>query len=377
MVDLVRQEVVRSAHTIVVKIGTNVLAREDGTLDTEHLAHLAEQIAEIHQSGRRVCIVSSGAIGSGLGILGKHQRPTMLPELQAAAALGQSHLIQAYDLCLRIHGFHAAQILLTGDDFDDRTRYLNVRNTILQLFRWNAVPVINENDTVSVEEIRFGDNDRLAALVTNLLRAPLLVILSVVDGLYPIEIPPGGERRPIDKIMDINDEVLALAGPSTSKLGTGGMRSKLTSAQIATAAGESVWIANGRQKDILRQVMRGEQVGTLMTAHGESMASWKRWIGFTVRPRGTFVIDGGAEEALCRRGKSLLPVGVVEVKGDFEPGDVVSIENGTGEVIARGLSNYSAAEARRIARQPTSKLAEILPGSRYDEMIHRDNLVVL
>lgn len=276
MLDIVRQEVIQAARRIVVKIGTNVLTGADGLLDRSHLAHLTEQIAEIRRSGREIVVVSSGAIGAGLGRMRKSKRPTNLPELQAAAAIGQADLIRAYDDALMPFGFPAAQILLTAADFDDRGRYLNVRNTILQILSWNAIPIINENDTVSTAEIRFGDNDQLAAMVTNLVRAPLLIILSVVDGLYAGDPAHEPGLEPIDKVLDIDDEILSLAGPSTSGLGTGGMKSKLASARLATAAGESVWIANGKRPDILRRILRGEKLGTLLPARGESVASWKR-----------------------------------------------------------------------------------------------------
>lgn len=377
MIDLVRQEVVRSAHTLVIKIGTNVLTGSDGRLSFEQLAHLADQIAKIRHSGRQVVIVSSGAIGAGLGRLGLPKRPGVLPELQAAAAIGQCHLMQAWDDAFGQHGFNAAQILLTLDDFNNRARYLNTRNTILQLLKWKVVPVINENDTVSVAEIRFGDNDQLAAMVTNLLRAPLLIILSVVDGLYRLDLTEHPDQVPIDTVSIIDDSVLGLAGKSTSGLGTGGMQSKLQAARIATSAGENVWIANGKKPDVLTRLMQAERIGTLLLARGESVASWKRWIGYTAKPRGRYIVDRGAAEALCVRGRSLLPVGVVTVQDEFGPGEVVALVNDEGREFARGLTNYSSAEARLIAGKPTSKVAEILPGGRYEEIIHRDNLVVL
>jgi glutamate 5-kinase len=378
MVDLVRQEIVRGAGTVVVKLGTRVLTHGDGTLDLPHLAHLAEQIAELRQQGRQVVVVSSGAIGAGLGRLKMPRRPSALPELQAAAAVGQCDLIRAYDVCFRQQGFHAAQILLTAEDFDDRTRYLNVRNTLRQLLAWDAVPIINENDSVSVAEIRFGDNDRLAALVTNLLRAPLLIILSVADGLYPDGASVGKiQGRPLDVVWDIDATVLAMAGESTSGLGTGGMRSKLESARLVTASGESVWIANGRDRDVLRRIFRAESLGTLLPAKGRSRQARKRWIGYAKRPRGSYVVDDGAMEALCHKGRSLLPVGVIAVHGHFRQGDVVRLQTRSGREFARGLTNYSAEEAKKIIGQPTRKLAEILPGCRYDEVVHRDNLVLL
>ncbi|MGL4463421.1 MAG: glutamate 5-kinase, partial [Planctomycetia bacterium] len=292
-----RGSLVAGAETVVVKIGTNVLTKAEGGLDQDHLRHLAEQIAEIHAAGRHVVIVSSGAIGAGVGLLGLTKRPTELPELQAAAALGQSRLMQAYDAALQPHGFHAAQILLTTEDFNDRTRYLNVRNTLLQLRRWNAVPIINENDTISVDEIRFGDNDQLAAMVANLLQAPLLVILSVVDGLYPGDYLNDPTMKPLDVVAEIDGSILGMAGTSKSGLGTGGMRSKLQSARTATSAGVSVWITNGKRRDCLRLVMAGEPIGTLMPAKGDGLAAWKRWIGFSVRPKGSLRVDAGAVAA--------------------------------------------------------------------------------
>ncbi|MBY0588138.1 glutamate 5-kinase [bacterium] len=376
MLDIVRQEVVRSADLIIVKIGTNVLSRADGTLDREHLAHLAGQVSSLRAAGKHVAIVSSGAVGAGVGKLKLGSRPGTLPELQAAAAVGQAELIRAYDDSFRSHGCHAAQILVTAEDFDNRTRYLNVRNTIHQLIDWNAVPIINENDTVSTDEMRFGDNDRLAALVTNLLRAPLLIILSVVDGLYRGD-PRGPNPELIDLVLDLNDDVLKLAHATKSDLGTGGMKSKLDAARIATTAGESVWIANGRAPDILKQIIGGEKVGTLFPARGESLTSWKRWIGYSVRPRGLYVVDKGAKDALVVSGSSLLPIGVVGIDGDFEKGDVVSIATEDGDVFARGLSNYRSQDARVIRGLPTGAIRGVLGHAAYAEAIHRDNLVVL
>lgn len=376
MLDLVRQEIVQSAPLVVIKIGTNVLSRDDGTLDRDHLAHLGEQVASLREAGKEVAIVSSGAVGSGVGKLKLPSRPTTLPELQAAAAVGQADLIRAYDQTFQTHGFHAAQILVTAEDFDNRTRYLNVRNTIHQLFQWDAVPIINENDTVSTDEMRFGDNDRLAALVTNLLRAPLLVILSIVDGLYRGDFQ-GGKAELVDVVLDLNEDVLGLAHATKSGFGTGGMTSKLDAAKIATTAGESVWIANGRTPNVLRRILGGEKVGTLFPARGESLTSWKRWIGYSVRPRGVYVVDDGAKKALTAKGGSLLPVGILRVDGEFDKGDVVSIATTNGEVFARGLTNYKSLEARRIVGRPTSDIPELLGHAGYAEAIHRDNLVIL
>jgi len=376
MIDLLRQEVMCGADLVVVKVGTNVLAADDGTLDLEHVRHLSEQIAEIKRQGKRVVLVSSGAIGAGIGRLGLKTRPTDLPALQAAAAIGQCRLIEAYDSCLRPLGHPTAQVLLTAEDFNHRERYLNVRNTILQLLDWNALPIINENDTVSVEEIRFGDNDQLAAMVTNLLRAPLLIILSVADGLYPGDPNVTLDLKPIPTVTNIDEQTLAHVGVSKSKLGTGGMRSKLQAVRLATAAGESVCIASGRTPNVLLRLLAGETLGTLFPATGGAVRSWKRWIGFTKKPKGTYVVDAGARLALVERGKSLLPVGVVEVVGTFSSGDVVAVEHPAGVEIGRGLTNYSSDEVRRIMGRPSAQLAELLPGSRWEEVVHRDNLVL-
>ena len=257
-----RDEVVLSAQTWVVKVGTSVLTGPDGTLDPARIDHLAEQISAVMDQGRKVALVSSGAVGAGMGQLGWKRRPDNLPQLQAAAAVGQAYLIRAYDEGLRRHRRHAAQLLLTHEDFDSRPRYLNMRNTLHALFECDAVPIINENDTISVDEIKFGDNDRLAAMVTNLLQAPLLVILSVVDGLYRTDPVPGSDRRePFRSCSQIDDEVLGLAGASRSTLGTGGMQSKLAAARLVTQAGGSVIIASGTQPEPLTRILAGEPAG--------------------------------------------------------------------------------------------------------------------
>jgi glutamate 5-kinase len=373
-VDLVRKEIVAHATLVVVKVGTGVLTSADGTLDTDRVAALAEQIHQVHVTGRNVVLVSSGAIGAGMGQLNLASRPTDLSHLQAAAAVGQSFLIRAYDESLRRHGHHAAQLLLTAGDFEDRTRYLNVRNTIHALFDLGAVPVVNENDTVSVDEIRFGDNDRLAALVTNLLQAPLLVILTTVDGLYD-GVPGTPAARLISTVTNLAD-VAHFATNDRSRLGRGGMQSKLEAARTVAAAGENVIIANGLRPRVLMEILNGDAVGTLVMAHGAMVPAWKRWIGYTVRPRGRYLLDDGARRAVVENGRSLLAIGIVEVDGSFEKGDVVALCDSTGKEFARGLSNYSAAEARKIKGKRTDQIREILETEPYGEVIHRDNLAV-
>jgi glutamate 5-kinase len=377
MLDPVRQEVIALAHTVVVKVGTNVLTRDDGTLDPDHLQALADQLHRLRASGRQVALVSSGAIGAGIGRLGLGRRPTDLRQLQACAAVGQTFLMRAYEDCLARHGIPTAQLLLTAGDFDSRSRYLNARNTIVTLFEWGCLPIINENDTISVAEIRFGDNDHLAALVTNLLRAPLLVLLTVVDGLYTAD--PGSDpaARLLTTVPHIDETVLGQAGRGRSSLGSGGMQSKLRAARLATVAGESVIMANGRQPGILDAVFAAEPVGTLFLPHDRSLPAWKRWLGYTVRPRGRLLVDAGARAAVVQQGRSLLPIGVVQVLGHFGKGDVVALCGPDGAEFARGLCAYSSADLDRLRGLRTEQIREALGTVPYEEVVHRDNLVVL
>ncbi len=376
MQNLVRREVVETAHTFVVKIGTNVLSRPDGSLDVDRLTSLAEQIHRVHTTGRRVAIVSSGAVGAGMSLLSLTERPRDLPHLQAAAATGQAHLIRLYDDCLRRHGYHAAQMLLTGNDFKTRARYLNVRNTLHTLFEYGAVPIINENDTVSVAEIKFGDNDHLAAMVANLMSDPLLIILSVVDGLYDGD-PNQPETRPISLVERWDDSLFDLAGSARSSRGTGGMQSKLSAVRMATAVGENVIIANGTAPHVLERILAGEDVGTLFLAEGKTVPAWKRWIGYTVPPKGRLLLDEGACRAIAERGRSLLAIGIARVEGDFSKGELVSLADASGRELARGLTNYSAHELVQICGKHTEEIATILGSLPYAEAVHRDNLVLL
>ncbi len=376
MLDPVRQEVIALAHTLVVKVGTNVLTGPDGALQPDRLQALADQVQRVRASGRKVALVSSGAIGAGVGRLGLGKRPTDLRHLQACAAVGQSLLMRAYEECLTRHGVPTAQILLTAGDFDNRTRYLNARNTIVTLFEFGCLPIINENDTVSVAEIRFGDNDHLAAMVTNLLQAPLLVLLTDVSGLYATDPKADPNAELLATVPCIDGSVMDMAGASRSALGSGGMRSKLRAARLATAAGESVIMANGTVPGVLDRIMAAEPVGTLFLPHGSAVPAWKRWLGFTARPKGRLVVDAGARQAVQHGGRSLLPIGVVQVAGHFGKGDVVGLCDADGTEFARGLTNYSSADAERICGLRTEQIAEVLGGLPYEEIVHRDNLVV-
>jgi glutamate 5-kinase len=377
MIDPVRQEVVALAHTVVVKVGTNVLTRSDGALEPARVEALADQLHRLRVGGRKVALVSSGAIGAGMGRLGLGRRPTDLRQLQACAAVGQTFLMRAYEDCLARRQTPTAQLLLTAGDFDNRSRYLNARNTIVTLFEWGCLPIINENDTVSVAEIRFGDNDHLAALVTNLLQAPLLILLSVVEGLYTADPKTDPNAELVGTVPAIDAEVLEKAGASRSALGSGGMRSKLRAARLATSAGESVIMASGERPDVLDAIFRAEPVGTLFLPHNTTMPAWKRWLGYAARPRGRFVVDAGARQAVQALGRSLLPIGVVRVEGAFHKGDVVALCDAEGMEFARGLTNYSSAAAERLRGLRSEQIRELLGELPYEEFVHRDNLVVV
>ncbi|MCA9075107.1 MAG: glutamate 5-kinase [Planctomycetaceae bacterium] len=375
MQNLVRQEVIAAARTLVVKIGTNVLSCDDDSLNRDRIAALCEQIDRVRKTGRRVVVVSSGAVGAGIGLLKLPGRPTDLPHLQAAAAAGQAHLIRLYDEALRGHGYHAAQILCTGNDFKQRSRYLNIRNTLNTLFEYDAVPIVNENDTVSVQEIRFGDNDRLAALVTTLLNDPLLIILSVIEGLYDGD-PSKPDSRVISQVDEWSDDLFQVAADIRSKRGTGGMQSKLEAIKTATAVGENVILANGTSPTVLDDVLAGCEVGTLFLAGGRTLPAWKRWIGYSVPSAGRIHIDDGARRAVCERGTSLLAIGMTSVDGDFEKGAIVTLVASDGTELARGLTNFGSRDAATIAGKQSHEIESLLGDLPYSEVIHRDNLVV-
>ncbi|MFO0919496.1 MAG: glutamate 5-kinase [Planctomycetaceae bacterium] len=370
-----RHELLRKAKTVVIKVGTNVLSTDDDRLDEARIASLSEQLFGICRAGRKVVLVSSGAIGAGIGLLGLKQRPKDLPHLQAAAATGQAHLIHQYDKCLRPHGYHAAQLLLTANDFKNRARYLNVRNTLLTLAEYPTIPIVNENDTVSVDEIKLGDNDRLAAMVANLVHADLLVILSVVDGLLTGD-PQLPDSRLIPLVERFDDELLGLVGASKSSRGVGGMKSKLEAVRTATDVGTQVIIAHGKRERVLEEIFEGREVGTLFLAEEQALPAWKRWIGYTLAPQGRFVLDTGARRAVVEQGRSLLAIGIRKVEGDFTKGEVVSLVDEAGAEFARGLTNYDAAAARTIAGKRSDEISRAIGSIPYAEVIHRDNLVV-
>lgn len=372
-----RQKIISRVKKIVVKIGTNVITNKNGLLDKAVITELAKQVVQLRCMGFYVVLVSSGAIGSGLGELGISVRPKTLPKLQAAASVGQCKLISFYDECFTKQGYHAAQLLLTRQDFEVRQRYLNASNTINALMRFNAIPIINENDTISVDEIAFGDNDILSSLVTTLVQAELLVILSSVDGLYSEFDSDGKGLKIVDHVERITPEIMKLAFSFKSERGIGGMQSKLESARIATKAGEAVIIANGREKDVLLKIMNGQQIGTLFLPVKTRMSNKKRWIGFSVKTKGQIYVDKGAEDALVSKGKSLLASGIIDLKGNFDKGDVISLISKDKMLeIGRGLTNYSIEELEKIKGLSTAIIGRVLGYKTYDEVVHRNNMVI-
>lgn len=365
------------ARRIVVKVGSSLVTNEGKGLDHAALARWAEQIAQLVEEGRQVVLVSSGAIAEGLQRLGWSKRPKALHELQAAAAVGQMGLVQAYESVFRQHGLHAAQVLLTHEDLADRTRYLNARTTLLSLLGLRVVPVINENDTVSTDEIKLGDNDTLGALVTNLIEADCLVILTDQRGLYTADPRKHADAQFVHEARAGDPELERMAGGAGSSVGTGGMLTKILAAKRAARSGAHTLIASGREPNVLLRLAAGELIGTQLIAEKATLAARKQWMADHLQMRGRLVLDEGAARALAAGGKSLLPVGVKLVQGEFERGEVIACVDGQGNEIARGLVNYSAAEARRIAGRPSSEIESLLGYVDEPELIHRDNLVRL
>lgn len=368
---------IASAHRIVVKVGSSLVTNEGRGLDRPAVAHWAAQIATLRQQGREVVLVSSGAIAEGMARLGWRKRPVVMHELQAAAAVGQMGLVQAYEAAFAEHGLHTAQILLTHEDLADRHRYLNARSTLFALLRLGVVPIVNENDTVVTDEIRFGDNDTLGALVTNLIEADALIILTDQRGLYGAD-PRKQPDAPFIAQGQAGDPVLeAMAGGAGSTVGTGGMLTKILAAKRAARSGAHTVIASGREQNVLTRLSQGEPIGTELRAVLPVWSARKQWLADHLRLRGRVVLDAGAVRALTLEGKSLLSIGVVSVEGEFERGDVVACMDDAGRECARGLINYSAADTRRILREPSTRIAQILGSMTDPELMHRDNLVVL
>lgn len=372
---IVRQAVFRDCRTVIVKVGTNVLTTARDRLDEERIRSLAAQIHRVRTTGRQVVLVSSGAVGAGIGILRLSRRPESLPELQAAASIGQPHLMRTWDDALQPHGYHTAQILVTVNDFRSRQRYLNVRNTLRTLLASNVIPVINENDSVSIKEIAVGDNDQLASMLATLLPKPLLVILSGVDGLFNGP-PSDSNSRVIPLVERPDDRLLQLAASEVSSRGRGGMAAKLKAILSATSMGEAVILANGHRERVLDEIVSGAPVGTLFLSTGETVPAWKRWIGFTAAPAGRLMLDDGAVRAVRDAGKSLLAVGITSVTGRFESGDLVGLCTADGTEFARGLVNYGADELSQICGKRRDAIEATLGHVPFGEVIHRDSLAL-
>ncbi len=369
-------EALKSARRIVVKVGSSLVTNEGRGLDAHAVGNWCRQLAMLAAQGREVVMVSSGAIAEGMKRLGWASRPKPLHELQAAAAVGQMGLAQLYESKLREHGVGSAQVLLTHADLADRERYLNARSTLLTLLSLKVIPVINENDTVVNDEIKFGDNDTLGALVANLIEADALVILTDQHGLYS-EDPRKNPQAGLIDTADAGDPALErMAGGAGSSIGRGGMITKILAAKRAASSGATTVIAWGREPDVLLRLCAGNSIGTTLLAPTQKMAARKQWMVDHLKLRGSVVIDAGAVLKLRDGGKSLLPIGMVEVQGEFHRGDVIAVLDPTGVEVARGLANYASSEARLIAKKPSTEFEKILGFSGEPEMIHRDNLVI-
>jgi glutamate 5-kinase len=370
-------EALKNARRIVVKVGSSLVTNEGRGVDADAVGNWCRQMAVLASQGREVMMVSSGAIAEGMKRLGWAARPKELHELQAAAAVGQMGLAQIYESKLREHGMGSAQVLLTHADLADRERYLNARSTLLTLLGLKVIPVINENDTVVNDEIKFGDNDTLGALVANLVEADALVILTDQKGLYSADPRRDPSARFIDEAQAGAAELERMAGGAGSSIGKGGMITKVLAAKRAASSGASTVIAWGREPDVLLRLAGGESIGTVLIAATQKMAARKQWMVDHLQLRGAVVVDDGAAAKLRDGGKSLLPIGVVEVSGEFHRGDVIAVRAVSGREIARGLANYSSSEARLIARRPSSEFERLLGFTGEPEMIHRDNLVIV
>jgi glutamate 5-kinase len=370
------RDTLRAARRIVVKVGSSLVTNEGRGVDADAIGNWSRQLAALAGAGREVVVVSSGAIAEGMKRLHWHRRPKVLHELQAAAAVGQMGLVQMYETQLRTHGMASAQVLLTHADLADRERYLNARSTLLTLLELKVIPVINENDTVVTDEIKVGDNDTLGALVANLVEADLLVILTDQRGLYSGDPRKDPSARLVECATAGDPALERMAGGAGSSVGRGGMLTKVQAARRAAGSGANTVIAWGREPDALLRLAAGESIGTLLQAATPKLAARKQWMADHLQLRGSVTVDDGAVAKLRDGGKSLLPIGVVEVQGEFVRGDVIAVRAPGGSEVARGLANYSAAETRLIARKPSARIEALLGYVNEPELIHRDNLVL-
>lgn len=370
-----RKALLSHVKRVVVKIGSGVISNAQG-LENERVAAISEDVCALLKAGIEVILVSSGAIAAGKGQLGILGRPQTIPQKQAAAAIGQTRIIREYKETFQAHGFNVAQVLLTRDDLSNRRRYLNARNTVMTLLDYGVTPIVNENDTVVVEELRFGDNDNLSALVTNLVEADLLVIMSDVDGLYEQDPGDNPAARLIPVVERVTPEIEAMGSGSRGQLGTGGMATKLKAAKRAALSGVGTLVVNGRSAHILKRIFAAEEVGTYFLPAQSKLTAKKHWIAFSKKPRGKVLVDDGGRKAVVDGGKSLLPSGICGVDGGFERGDAVRLCDREGHEFARGVISYSLAETLQIMGKQSSEIEKILGYKYRDEVVGRDDLVL-
>ena len=373
----IRRKVLGGVKRIVVKVGSSILASVEKGLHYEAFSHLTKEISDLKRQGYEIVLVSSGAIAAGMEKLGYKTRPQAITQKQATAAVGQTRLMNIYENYFSRYQQMVAQVLLTHDDLSHRRRFLNARNTLLTLLELGIIPIINENDTVVVDEIKFGDNDNLSALITNLVGADLLIILTDIEGLCDSDprVNPNARCIPLVENIDVNME--GIIGETKSEMSVGGMISKIQAAKKASRFGIPTVVARGTKDGILHQILKGKEIGTLILSTGEALSSRKHWIAFNPKPKGDIIVDDGAKKAILQRGKSLLPSGVVKIKGIFDRGDLVSCLGPRGKEFARGLVNYSATELEKIKGHRSDQIESTLGYKYSDEVIHRDDLVVL
>ena len=373
----IRKEILGEVRRIVVKVGSSILASVEKGFDYEVFSHLSKEISDLKRQGYEIVLVSSGAIAAGMEKLGYKTRPQAITMKQATAAVGQTRLMNIYETYFSRFQQKVAQVLLTHDDLSHRRRFLNARNTLLALLELGIIPIINENDTVVVDEIKFGDNDNLSALITNLVGADLLIILTDIEGLCDSDPRVNPHARCIPLVEEINAGIKEIVGETKSEMSVGGMVSKVQAAKKASRFGIPTVVARGTQEGVLRQILKGKEIGTLILPKGEALSSRKHWIAFNPKPKGDVIVDDGAKKAVVQKGKSLLPSGVVKIRGNFERGDLVTCLGPRGREFARGLVNYSAKELEKIRGLRSNQIESTLGYKYSDEVIHRDDLVVL
>lgn len=372
-----RETIISNVKRLVVKIGTSTVIKPDGEINAPFISQLAKTIVDLKKRNIETCIVCSGAVGAGKSQLKLARKPKRLPERQALAAVGQIYVMRAFAEIFKKLNLNVGQVLLTHEVLKDRVRYLNARFTMNSLFDYGCIPVINENDTVATEELKVGDNDTLAAYVTNLIEADLLILLSDIDGLMTGDPKKDRDAKLIAEVAEVTEEIFQLAGPTRSETGTGGLITKLQAARIVNQCGEAMIIANSNVPNVIEKIMNGETVGTFFCPRSKNLQSRKRWLAFNQSNKGAIVIDDGAVTALIKKNKSLLPSGIIKVEGVFADKDLVQIKSKNLDVIGRGICNYSSEQVEKIKGLQTKEIEKILGACPYDSVVHRDNLVLV